>query len=275
MPFVSALDAGSNEALFQLEQRMMKYYGNPRYHAEWIRHGNTAWQPHAHGAQLAAAARIADGATLLEVGCGDTAGALQLLEHVPDVRYHGVDISIPAHRERSLRLARATGIKLPFAAGSFDVVISMFTIEHTIFPHRFIDECWRVLRAAGKLQVIAPDFLRNAMASERIGRAYGTGRDKLRRLQLWDAALTFFDSRVRLPRQRSRRARFLAQGGFAFPILTNPRCLANDGFVTDCDAVYPSCPEEITNYMQGRYGLTDADLFFRDANTFGIEFTKP
>jgi SAM-dependent methyltransferase len=275
MPFVSALDAGSNEALFQLEQRMAEYYANPQYHAQWIRNANTAWHPNAHGAQLAASARIPDGATLLEVGCGDTGGALQLLEHVPDVRYHGVDISIPADRERSLRVARASGIKLPFAARSFDVVISMFTIEHTIFPHRFLDECWRVLHHGGKLQVIAPDFLNNAMASERIGFGYGTGRDKLMRGRLLDAAMTFYDSRIRLPLARRRRARELEHGGYYFPILTNPRCLSEEGFVTDCDAVYPSCPEEIGNYMRAHHGIDRADLFFRDANTFGIEFVKP
>ncbi len=275
MPFVSALDAGSNEALFELEQRMMQYYANPQYHEEWIRHANTAWQPHTHGAQLAATQRIPDQAVLLEVGCGDTAGALQLLEHVPSVRYHGVDVSIPAHRERSLRLARASGIRLPFATASFDVVISMFTIEHTIFPHRFLDECWRVLRSGGKLHIIAPDFLNNAMASERIGFRPGTGRDKLKRRHWLDAAVTFFDSRVRLPLARRRRARRLKRGGFTFPVLTNPRCLSNHGFVTDCDAVYPSCPEEISNYMRARYGITQANLFFRDANTFGIEFRKP
>ena len=275
MPFVSALDAGSNEALFRLEQRMAEYYGNPQYHTEWIRNANSAWQPAAHGAQLAAAARIRAGATLLEVGCGDTAGAMQLLEHVRDVRYHGVDISIPAHRDRTLRVARATGVKLPFASGSFDVVISMFTIEHTISPHRFLDECWRVLESGGKLHVIAPDFLNNAMASERIGFGYGTGRDKLRRLRLIDAAVTFYDSRIRLPRVRKRRAHDLQSGACVFPILINPRCLLEPGFVTDCDAVYPSCPEEIANYMRGRHAIESPELYYRDANTFGIEFTKP
>jgi SAM-dependent methyltransferase len=275
MPFVSALDAGSNEALFRLEQRMMQYYANPQYHGEWIRNANTAWQPEAHGAQLAAAARIPEGAALLEVGCGDTAGALQLLEQVPEIRYHGVDVSIPAHRERSLRVARASGAKLPFASASFDVVISMFTIEHTIFPHRFLDECWRVLRSGGKLHVIAPDFLNNAMASERIGFGYGTGREKLKRGQLIDAVVTLFDSRLRLPLARRRRARALGRGAYSFPILINPRCLSSRTFVTDCDAVYPSCPEEIANYMRGRHGIGQADLFFRDANTFGVEFVKP
>ncbi len=274
MPFVSALDPASNEALFRLEQRMMRYYGNPLYHDEWIRFANTAWRPEAHAAQLAAVARIPAGATLLEVGCGDTAGAVELLERVPDASYHGVDISIPANHQRDLRLARASGIRLPFASESFDVVISMFTIEHTIFPHRFLDECWRVLRPLGKLLIIAPDFLHNAMASERIGIRYGTGRDKLRRGQFLDAALTLFDSRVRLPIGRLRRALRLRRGRYSFPVLTNPRCLYRGEFVTDCDAVYPSCPEEIEVYVRAQYRTAATDVFYRDANTFAIELIK-
>src|SRR5688572_30225151 len=159
MPFVSALDAGSNEALFQLEQRMAEHYANPQYHAQWIRNANTAWHPNAHGAELAASARIPDGATLLAVGCGDTGGALQLLEHVTDVRYHGIDITIPGDPGPSLRDARASAIQLPFAAPSFDVLTSVFTIEHPSLPHRFLDQCWQVLHHAAKLQVIAPECL--------------------------------------------------------------------------------------------------------------------
>jgi SAM-dependent methyltransferase len=274
MPYLSALDPRSELPLLELERRMLRYYANPLYHEQWIRHANAAWRPEAHGAQLAAVARIPIGARLLEVGCGDTAAAAELLQRVPDLRYHGVDISIPAHRTRTLRLARASGAALPFAAAAFDVVLSMFTIEHATSPHRFLDECWRVLRGGGSLLIIAPDFLNNAMASERVGFGYGTGREKLRRGQWLDALLTFFDSRVRLPLARQRRRQLLRKGAFDFPILTNPRCLRLSGFATDCDAVYPAAPEEISNYLHARFRGARADLFYRDASTFGIELTK-
>jgi SAM-dependent methyltransferase len=274
MPFVSALDPRAQPALHRLERQMRHYYDNPAYHEHWIRHANAGWRPDAHGAQLAAVARIPAGAQLLEIGCGDTAAATELLQRVPDVGYHGVDISIPSIRSRQLRLARASGTAVPFPDQVFDVVISMFTIEHTIRPDHFLDEAWRVLKPGGRFLLIAPDFLNNAMASERIGFRYGTGRDKARAGRWIDVALTLYDSRVRLPAQRRRRARDLAAGSYHFPILTNPRCLALPGFMTDCDAVYPSCPEEVGNYMAARHGVKNHVLFFRDGSTFGIQFVK-
>ena len=275
MPFVSALDPAAAPHLRQLELKMLLYYQNPAYHEDWIRHANAGWRAGGHDAQLAAAARIPAGARLLEVGCGDTAAASELLQRVPNLDYYGVDISIPDIRRPDLRLARATGGALPFPSARFDTVISMFTIEHTIHPNIFLDEAWRVLAAGGRLIIIAPDFLNNAMASERIGLGYGSGREKVQRGRLIDAALTMFDSRIRLPHERRSRAKALAGGAYTFPILTNPRCLSLDGFLTDCDAVYPSCPEEITNYLLARNAGVRHDLFFRDSSTFGIEFLKP
>jgi ubiquinone/menaquinone biosynthesis C-methylase UbiE len=275
MRFVSALDPSKHPQLHELEQRMRRFYANPAYHNEWIRGANSHWQAGAHDAQLALAQRIPAGARILEIGCGDASGAHELLQRLPVREYCGVDITIPRVLAGQLKLAAASGLALPFPAEHFDVVLSMFTIEHTLFPNTLLDEAWRVLRAGGTLLLIAPDFLNNAMASERIGFSYGTGRDKLRRAHVLDAALTLIDSRIRLPWQRHRRRRALAKGSYTFPVLLQPRCLTHAGFVTDCDAVYPSSLEEISNYMRARHRLRTADVFFRDAHTFGLELTKP
>lgn len=275
MPFVAATDPNAAPVLRQLELRMLAYYQNAQYHDDWIRHANAGWREGAHDAQLAAASRIKPGSRLLEVGCGDTAAAAELFKRIPNLAYHGIDISLPAIHRRGLRLARAGGSGLPFRNAIFDVVISMFTIEHTTRPDHFLDEAWRVLRPGGQLLLIAPDFLNNAMASERIGFGYETGREKLRNRRFIDAAVTMFDSRLRLPLQRARRRRGLARGRYTFPILLNPRCLTLPGFATDCDAIYPSSPEEITNYMTSRYPTAVPEVFFRNQSTFGLAVLKP
>ncbi len=274
MSFLSALNPNARDAIRALEQRMRRFYANPDYHAEWIRGANAHWQPGTHDAQLALTTRIPAAAQLLEIGCGDTSAGSEFHQRVRELRYFGVDITIPPERNRALRAAAASGLALPFSAESFEIVVSMFTIEHTLFPQQFLDEAWRVLRHGGKLCIIAPDFLHNAMASERIGLSYGNGREKLRNRQLIDAALTFYDSRLRLPAARHKRKRALNSGSYEFPILMNPRCLSHPGFVTDCDAVYPSCPEEIGNYLRAQYELHSETVFFRDAHTFGIELVK-
>jgi SAM-dependent methyltransferase len=275
MSFVSSLDPQAHSAIRDLERRMRRFYANPAYHGEWIRGANAHWNVGAHDAQLALAGRISAGAQILEVGCGDGSGAHELLRRVDRLTYFGVDITVPRERAADLHVAAASGLALPFADHSFDVVLSMFTIEHTLFPQLLLDEAWRVLRPAGSLYIIAPDFLNNAMASEPIGFGYGTGREKLRQGRLLDAARTFFDSRIRLPLGRRGRRRALRRGAYTFPILLRPRCLSFDGFVTDCDAVYPACPEEISNYMNARYDLRVVHLFFRDAHTFALELGRP
>src|SRR5687768_3993390 len=146
----------------------------------------------------------------------------------------------------------------------------MYVIEHTVFPQRFLDEAWRVLRGGGRMLLIAPDFTSHAMPSERAGRSYGSGREKLKRGRLLDALLTMYDTRVRTARLRRRRARDLAAGRLAFPILARPRCLDVEGFVPDCDAVYPSVPEEIAAYLGRLPGFDRSSVFHRDTGTFGL-----
>jgi len=75
----------------------------------------------------------------------------------------GTDLSIVA-----VERARAKGIEalqvdvdtkpLPFAAASFDTVVSNSMIEHRFFPERSFDECARVLKPGGKFIVCLPNI---------------------------------------------------------------------------------------------------------------------
>jgi len=48
-------------------------------------------------------------------------------------------------------------LNLPFHDGSFDVLISLETIEHLKYPSRFLSECKRVLRMGGKFICSTPN----------------------------------------------------------------------------------------------------------------------
>src|SRR5207302_4084364 len=148
--------------------------------------------------------------------------------------------------------------------------------EHLVFPNRFLAEAWRVLRPKGRLLIVAPDFLFLPMASERIGLSYGSGSVKLMSGRVVDAFLTAFDTRIRLRRWHRQRERRLKAGEFWFPILTAPRCLAEPslGFVPDCDAVYPACPEEIVNYMSQFISYDRHEIFHRSGCAFGLLVQK-
>jgi hypothetical protein len=155
-----------------------------------------------------------------------------------------------------------------------DVVVAMFVLEHLVYPSMFLDEAWRVLSRNGRLLLISPDFASGPMASEWIGTSYGCGQDKLKRGRWGDALLTAFDTRLRTSAVRFARARELTRGKTRFPVLLHPRCLYYAGFVPDCDAVYPSCSEEVVHHLQLKPEYHDSVVFHRRVGTFGLAVFK-
>jgi SAM-dependent methyltransferase len=274
--YLSSLAEHNGRTLKRFEERMALYYQNRSYHREWIKGINANWQPGSHSAQIAMCRLIAEGAAVLEIGCGDRSAAAEILGRTRAVRYVGVDLTpeLASEGAGQGRFVGASATHLPFRAGSFDVVLSMFVIEHVVFPARLLDEAWRLLRGGGRLLIVAPDFSRTPMASERVGLSYGAGREKLKAGKVIDALVTAYDARLRLKALRYLRGRELRRGNASFPILTEPRCFYLTGFVLDCDAVYPACPEEIVNYLNRKADLRTTRVFYRDTSTFGVMFAK-
>ena len=274
--YLSSLDGHNQGTLERFEQRMARYYLNGAYHREWIKGINANWQPSSHGAQIAMCRLIPEGATVLEAGCGDGSAAPEILARTRSVRYVGIDLNpaLWSGPTGESRFVGASATELPFRMSTFDVVLSMFVIEHVVFPSRLLDEAWGLLRQGGRLIIVAPDFSTTPMASERVGLSYGSGREKLKAGKVVDALVTAYDTRVRLKALRYLRRWGVWRGDISFPILTDPRCLHLPGFVPDCDAVYPACPEEIASYMKKKDDLTTSDVFYRDASTFGMLLAK-
>jgi SAM-dependent methyltransferase len=266
--YVASTDQRNTGLLLELRRRMSRYYSCEQYHREWIRGINANWQPGSHPAQARLCEFIGPGSHVLEVGCGDGAAQCEIQRLVKNVRYCGVDLNPRLWSRGNFAAARAED--LPFRSETFDVVVSMFMIEHLVFPAAFLREAFRVLKPAGRLVLLAPDFERNAMASDRIGLGYGSGRDKLRNRKYADAALTFVDSRLRLPARRLLRTISVRLGLLRFPVLLQPRCLRLPGFTPDCDALYPASPSEISQYIRRLWPDATLKLFFRDRSTFGL-----
>lgn len=271
--YLSALDPKNHAALQSLEARMTTYYQTTPYHTEWIEGENTNWSLRSHPAQMAMANLIPYHSRLLEVGCGDGKTKLELEAHVAGVQYTGIDLN-PAVWENKMRFVAGRANDIPFANGTYDVILSMYVVEHLVFPHRYFDEAWRVLKPGGSLFTIAPNFANKLMPSERLGLSLGSGREKIGRRQWLDALLTFYDSRVRLSSFIHRRQKEMAQGKVSFPILNPPRCLHISDFTPDCDAVYPVVAEEIVLYLQQQPDCNDTYLFYQDDNCFGLRVTK-
>ena len=106
---------------------------------------------------------LADGATLLDVGCGGG----HLLRHIrqarADLRLTGVDLSDPQIRRarsrlgsnaRRLSLLQANVLDLPLVDESFDAVVSVGSIKHWSDRAMGLASCVRVLRTGGPLLVL-------------------------------------------------------------------------------------------------------------------------
>jgi len=97
------------------------------------------------------------GERLLEIGCGHGGN----LHHLgPDIDRVGVDFS-----EQRASFARRTGARcvvagaerLPFADGSFDVVLVRDLLHHLPVRQSALDEAFRVLTVGGRLTLIEPN----------------------------------------------------------------------------------------------------------------------
>jgi ubiquinone/menaquinone biosynthesis C-methylase UbiE len=110
---------------------------------------------------LAQGVKVGDG---LDLGTGPGYVAVQMARQRPGLRMVGLDLA--AHMvEKAVRLAARAGLDgrglwpqadghyLPFADGTFDLVVSSFALHHWDEPLRILDEIARVLKPGGRYYI--------------------------------------------------------------------------------------------------------------------------
>jgi SAM-dependent methyltransferase len=247
--WISSIDPRNKAAVDLLETTMRKFYSeSPTYYAD-IDFATAAWAADHVNKDIAARAR--ESLRILEIGCG----AARILDYFPDLapHYTGVDFSAVQLANNRSRHPSATFVQLgdsgnlPLQSDTYDCVFSLYVLEHAVRPQRFLDESVRVTGSGGWWLMRCPDFLGySRMSSQRCGYTAGTGREKIRRGDVWDAVVTAWDSRVRVPLKCRAIRRQIARrdGVHGFFVNTQPTCLT-DAFGADRDAVYLTYKEEI------------------------------
>jgi SAM-dependent methyltransferase len=112
-------------------------------------------------------AGVTIGGRVLDAGCGGGGMPLSLAEHAgPVIGIDPIDRFSQAGaklaRERNLvnlAFVQADGMALPFASGSFDLVLSHAVIEHVADAPLYLRECRRVLAAGGRCYLSTAPYL--------------------------------------------------------------------------------------------------------------------
>lgn len=249
--WVSALDRNSQSLLEDLQNKMVDFYSNSQTYYEDIDFNYNIWEDLSMLPQQDITRALPGAQSVLEIGCGK-ANILAKNRELEN-RYCGIDFSPELIKENEKKYAGA-GFKtiddpkrFPYPDETFDVVFSHFVIEHTIYPHFFIDECIRLLKPGGTLMILCPDFLsNNGITSQRVGLSQGAGGSKLKKGKIVDAFLTWIDNKIRLPYSCSKK-RKLADLSPQFYINLTPTCFT-DTFLPDVDAVYITYKNEMKKY---------------------------
>jgi SAM-dependent methyltransferase len=180
--------------------------------------------------------RIETGMTVLELGCGSAHLCPQVEER--GGRYLGMDHSADLLEDNRRRFPCATF--LPIASEpltQFDLVASLYTIEHVVDPVAYLERAWGLCKPGGMVAIICPDFIDGEGFSPSIfyGKTPRRLREKLRGLDLSDALLHILDLKWKAPRWKAK-ARSTPVG--AFWINTKPSELFGARHNIDTDAVH-------------------------------------
>ena len=126
------------------------------------------------GEQLEALVRshISPGTHVLDLGCG-RGGVVELFWR--DVRLAaGLDPDVPSlaeHRAPGMPVVRGRGEHLPFAAGSFDLIVCLWVLEHLDEPEAVFKEVRRVLKPGGHFVFLTPNLRNPLLLMNRLAKA--------------------------------------------------------------------------------------------------------
>jgi len=194
--------------------------------------------------------QVRPGMSVLEMGCGTA----HLCPHVEarDGRYTGLDYGAKLLDQNRLRHPCARflqiGTELP---APFDLVASLYTIEHVADPPAYLARMWAATRPGGLLGIICPEFIEceGLPPSVFYGRSPRRFREKIRTLSLPDAVRHAVEVHWVAPRWKAQ-ARAAAPG--AFWLNTAPAVLHGAAYSIDADAVHLPRLRDLEWWLNGQ-----------------------
>jgi ubiquinone/menaquinone biosynthesis C-methylase UbiE len=136
----------------------------PRQYDAWARIYDLIWRRYMNRTLpvLQRAADVAPGERVLDLASGTGELERRLLHAVPEIELVGVDLAPSMLKHARAKLEGVAGVRfvqadvhaLPFAEGTFDVVLCANTFHYFTRPAVVLDEAARVLRRGGRLVLL-------------------------------------------------------------------------------------------------------------------------
>jgi SAM-dependent methyltransferase len=250
----SALDPAADARLRELHDALERFYNSAiaRTYFAMAEAENETWGPErtSHWHLVHA---IPAGATVLDLGCGSA----HLCRHLAGrhVRYTGIDWSREQVERNRTRYPGAefvaSSLYEPRLDGrQFDVVTSLYVIEHLVWPHRLLDQMHARTTPGGLIGILTPPFRERAyLKSFDYGLSARPFGQKVRRLSVLDALVHVYHHRLAYPLLLRRRFP-RGHGRGRFLIHLRPVCLNGGPYFPDSDAVYMADTREIAAYVE-------------------------
>jgi len=237
--------------LAAFELRIAAYYKSPPESYYFIANqAANQYTPEQQPFHCHLASQTFEGARVLELGCG-TAHLCPYVEAHGGI-YHGIDYSEALLEGNRRAFPRAVFWKMGSQPQeTFDLVASLYTIEHVTDPPGYLQQLWDNCCPGGVIGVICPDFVDGDGIPRSIyyGTSPGRIRSKLASGRLWDAMLHLFELFFIAPRWKSH-ARSISPGTFWMNL--HPSDLAGQEHEIDGDAVHFPRMTDIADWMKKR-----------------------
>lgn len=112
---------------------------------------------------------LTEQSVVLDLGCGRTGGIERFWREARLAVGVDPDLSSLAARRGGMTVLQAGGEKLPFAGETFDLVVSVWVMEHLERPEKVFAEVARVLKPLGRFIFLTPNALNPLVIGNRVG----------------------------------------------------------------------------------------------------------
>jgi SAM-dependent methyltransferase len=239
------------DTISALERSLVSYYSNPppSYYPTADR-AATQYTFQLQPFHCDLAGRVEAGMTILELGCG-TAHLCPMIEGRGGI-YTGMDHSSELLDRNRGNFPNARFLPIGGQLHEqFDIVASLYTIEHLVDPPSHLQSMWEFCKPDGLIAVICPDFVdgEGFPPSFYYGNTPRRFRLKLRSFAFGDACRHLLDLFWFAPQWKTR-ARSTSPG--AFWINLEPRILHGADYSIDADAVHLPRLKDLIQWLEKR-----------------------